>query len=169
MGTTLRFTIEQVKETINKSGDILLSTEYKNYRQKLKIKCHKCDEEYEQSFQMILKGYFCTKTCRSENYTNRNNANNNPRKYTIEEVKRIVDETDYTLCSKEYKNGTSKLDIYCNTCKTVFKMPFYHFNIDVQIVIYKPESYLKIHSKSMLKVEVTLLSANTLIPEVRLR
>ena len=49
----MRFTIEQVKTKIEEYGDTLISTEYKNYRQKLKIKCHKCYDEYEQNYQMI--------------------------------------------------------------------------------------------------------------------
>ena len=52
----MRFTLEQVSNKISELGDTLLSTEYKNYRQKLQITCHKCNQEYTQSFQMILKG-----------------------------------------------------------------------------------------------------------------
>ena len=125
----MRFTFEQVKTKIEEYGDTLISTEYKNYRQKLKIKCHKCYDEYEQNYQMIQKGFWCTETCKTENYINRDNSNNGIKKYTYEQVKEIVNKTNNTLCSKEYINGKTKLDIYCNECKTIFKMSFYHFNV----------------------------------------
>lgn len=124
----MKFTLEQVRDKISEYGDTLISTEYKNYRQKLQIKCHKCEEEYEQSYQMILKGYWCTGTCRSENYMSRDKSNTKYG-YTYDEVRDIVNSTNNTLCSKEYVNGKSKLDIYCNDCKKVFSMSFYHFNI----------------------------------------
>ena len=124
----MRFTLQEVYQKISEYGDTLISTEYKNYRQKLQIKCHKCDEEYEQSYQMILKGYWCTGTCRTENYMNRDNSNNKYR-YTYDEVRDIINMTNNTLCSKEYVNSKTKLDIYCNDCKNIFSMSFYHFNI----------------------------------------
>lgn len=125
----MRFTLEQVKNKIEDYGDTLNSTEYNNYRQKLQIKCHKCNDDYEQSYQMILKDYWCTKTCRSENYLNRDNSNNGVQKYTYDEVENIINKTDNKLCSKEYINGKSKLDIYCNECRQIYKMTFYNFNI----------------------------------------
>lgn len=125
----MRFTFEQVKTKIEEYGDILISTEYKNYRQKLQIKCHNCEDKYEQSYQMIQKGFWCTETCKAENYLNRDNSHNGIKKYTYEQVKEIVNKTNNTLCSKEYINGKTKLDIYCNECKTIYQMTFYNFNV----------------------------------------
>jgi very-short-patch-repair endonuclease len=125
----MRFTFEQVKTKIEEYGDTLISTEYKNYRQKLQIKCHKCDDEYEQSYQMIQKGFWCTETCKAENYLNRDNSHNGIKKYTYEQVKEIVNKTNNTLCCKEYINTKTKLDIYCNECKTIYQMTFYNFNV----------------------------------------
>ncbi len=125
----MRFTIDQVKSKIEEYGDTLISTKYKNYIQKLQIKCQTCNEQYEQSYQMIQKGYWCTETCKSENYLNRDNSNNGIKKYTYEEVKDIINKTNNILCSKEYINGKTKLDIYCNECKTIFQMTFYNFNV----------------------------------------
>ena len=51
----MRFTLEHVKKKIEECGNKLLSNEYKNYRQKLQIICHKCNKEYTQSYQMIQK------------------------------------------------------------------------------------------------------------------
>jgi very-short-patch-repair endonuclease len=125
----MRFTLEHVQNTIQKHGDLLLSTEYKNYHQKLNITCHKCHKEYEQSFQMILKGYWCTEDCRTENYKNRDNSKNGHLKYTLEEVKNIVRNEGDLLISNEYKSGKEKLVIECHTCKQNFDMSFYHYNI----------------------------------------
>lgn len=131
MGTTLRFTIEHVKETIEKIGDKLLSTSYKNYRQKLEIICHTCNKEYKQSFQMILKGYFCTEDCKTNNY--KNAKPNEPVIYNkdfVKDVKNVIEyNNEYTLISKEYIRTMDKLEITCNTCDNNFNMSFYHFNV----------------------------------------
>ncbi len=96
----MRFIFEQVKTKIEEYGDTLISTEYKNYRQKLQLKCHKCGDEYEQSYQMIQKGFWCTETCKAENYLNKDKTNATGKKYKYEEVKDIVNKTNNTLCSK---------------------------------------------------------------------
>lgn len=124
----MRFTLEHVKKKMEECGDKLLSNEYKNYRQKLQIICHKCNKEYTQSYQMIQKGFLCTGICKSENYINRDSSNTKYR-YTYEEVTEIINKTNNKLCSKEYINGKLKLDILCKECKTIFKMSFYNFNI----------------------------------------
>lgn len=127
MGTTLRFTIEKVREVIEKMGDKLITTEYQNYRQKLVLICHKCDSEYEQSFQMIQKGYLCTKTCKSHNYKNTKSKKGYTHQ-TITDIQRTVHQGGDKLLSTEYK-PKGKLDILCGKCDKTFQMTIDNYKI----------------------------------------
>jgi len=92
-------TIEEVRKEFEKREYILLSKEYKNNQQKLKILCpnkHNIEIIY-QSFQ---QGIGCS-VCSGNN------------KKTIEEVKKEFEKRGYILLSKEYKNNHKKLKILC--------------------------------------------------------
>lgn len=52
----VRFTYEDVKTYIEEHGDILLSTDYKNSKTLLDIKCGNCDENYKQNFNSFKQG-----------------------------------------------------------------------------------------------------------------
>jgi hypothetical protein len=53
--TNKKYTFQQVKEFIDKE-DELVSTEYINSQEKLKIKCRKCSEVFEKAFTVYKKG-----------------------------------------------------------------------------------------------------------------
>jgi hypothetical protein len=51
-----KLTFEYIKEFINKE-ELLISTEYMNNKQLLKIKCKKCKEIYNQTYDRYYRGY----------------------------------------------------------------------------------------------------------------
>ena len=53
-----RLSYQEVKETVEKHGDILVSPTYKNNKEFLDIKCSKCDETYQQIFDRIRRGFY---------------------------------------------------------------------------------------------------------------
>lgn len=119
----MRFTFEYVKSTIEQHGDTLLSTSYKNYRQRLEIVCHKCNCTYSQTFQCIQKGFWCTENCKRDHYSNKK-AHSGYKFYKVSDVKACISEQGDTLISKEYKNGKEKLEIQCGQCNQRFYMNF---------------------------------------------
>lgn len=51
-----KLTFEYIKEIINKE-ELLISTEYINSKEKLKIECNKCKEIYNQTYEHYKKGH----------------------------------------------------------------------------------------------------------------
>lgn len=95
-----KYTIERVLAIFEKEGYSVLSTKYVNNKSKLDVMCplgHIC--------KASIKGfhrdaYRCSK-CK------------NCKKYTLEEVRQIFKDREYTLISTEYKNNGSKLSTIC--------------------------------------------------------
>jgi very-short-patch-repair endonuclease len=108
---------------IEQHGDTLISTSYKNYRQRLEIVCHKCNCTYSQTFQCIQKGFWCTENCKRDNYSNKK-VHSGYKFYKVSDVKAYISEQGDTLISKEYKNGEEKLEIQCGQCNQRFHMNF---------------------------------------------
>lgn len=123
----MRFTLEHVRNVIEDGGDKLLSTEYKNYRQKLNITCHKCNKNYEQCFQLILKGYWCTEDCKVEKQKNRAKGKGHS-KYLLEEVASVIEKGGDTLISTSYKSAKDKIEIRCGSCSKNYMIAFSHYN-----------------------------------------
>lgn len=95
-----RLTIEFIKEVIeSEDGYKLLSTEYKN-RVKLKILC-KNNHEFEMRFDGFQYGYRCR-----ECYFDR-------KRLSLEQIKKIIEDSGYKLLSTEYKTNQDSLELKC--------------------------------------------------------
>ena len=95
-----KHTYEFIKSQFEKEGYQLLSTEYVNNRQKLKVKCDK-GHTYLVAYRDFGYGKRC-KLC----FYERN-------KFSYEFVKSQFEKEGYTLLSKEYKDSKSKLKYLC--------------------------------------------------------
>ncbi len=58
-----RYSYKHVKSIIEENGDKLLSQEYINSRQKLCVKCGRCNHVYEIMFMHYIRGVRCGKSC----------------------------------------------------------------------------------------------------------
>lgn len=110
--------IEYIKKYVESTGCELLSTEYKNAKEKLKIKC-KCGEIFYRSwnnFSTPTKSKCCNKCSRGK-----------PKKWTIETVKEYINKNSYCeLLSDKYINYSSKMLFKCKCGKT-FETSFQEF------------------------------------------
>lgn len=99
----VRYDYDKVKEYIESKGCTLLTKEYINNKQKLKIRC-KCGDVFERSFQDFKnkKRYYC-QTC----------SNN---KMSIDKVRSEIESYGNKLLSTEYKNVYTSLLVKCGTC-----------------------------------------------------
>jgi len=91
---------ENTKKEFKKRGYVLLSTEYKSSKQKLKALCSK-KHLIEIRYSNFQQGQRCRK-CADEN-----------KKKTIKEVRREFEKRRYTLQSKKYKSNKQKLEVHC--------------------------------------------------------
>lgn len=99
-----KLSYKYVKYQIEKEGYKLLSTEYKNIHEKLKVECPK-KHQYEVRFYSFQQGSKCP-ICY-------NNIRGDNKKSTYKYVKTQIEKTGYKLLSKEYKNARSFLKIEC--------------------------------------------------------
>lgn len=103
----MALTYEYVKESIRGRGDILLSSDYKNGRELLDIKCGKCEECYKMNFRNFEK----RKT------TGCYHINTKGKRLDYYNVKEIIEsQPGYVLLSTEYKTSKELLDIKCGKC-----------------------------------------------------
>jgi virulence-associated protein VapD len=101
MNYSSKYTLDFVKEYIDKFNYKLLSNEYKNTTTKLSIQCDK-GHIYEQTFSWFMHGNRCPK-CAREN-----------RKLSYEYVKHQIEQCEYILLSTEYHHVREKLHMICN-------------------------------------------------------
>ena len=96
-----KFTIQKVQEIVEKKGYKLISKEYINAHEKIQIKCPK---------HGIFKMKFC-----SFNNNNQNcpKCSHKSTKYTLQEVKKIINSKNCRLISKEYLRNSQKLELEC--------------------------------------------------------
>lgn len=94
----LKYTLETASEKFKERGCVLLATEYKNNKTKMKCLCPN-KHEWETSLDNLLHGYGCPK-CAGQ-------------VITYEEVKESFEKEGLTLLSKEYKNAKTKLEYVC--------------------------------------------------------
>lgn len=113
-----KHTYEYVNNFIQSKGCELISTEYTNSKQKLKIKC-KCGTIFERNFGDLKNKqmYYCT-------YCSGNKLN-------YDHVKNFIESKGCKLLSKEYINNSIKLDIQCK-CGNVYKVSFNTFKKEKQ-------------------------------------
>lgn len=102
-----RFTYEEVRSVFEDNGCVLLSTEYKRSKDKLRYIC-KCGNESEITFDKFRAGQRCWE-CRNEAI--RKSAEK--RKHSIEEVREIFAKNGCELLSTEYRNNKQKLLYRC--------------------------------------------------------
>lgn len=94
-----KHTYEYVKQFIENSGYKVISKDYINNRSKLNLTCinnHDCKISF-GSFQYGVRCSICSRN----------------KKFTIEEVRNFLEEYNYSLLSKEYKNSSKKLKVSC--------------------------------------------------------
>jgi hypothetical protein len=97
----IKYTHDHIKNNIEKEGYKLLSTDYKNNKQKLDVICNK-GHEFSIRYYDWITGHRCRK-CYEERIS-----------YSLDEVKKIIKEGDYELISSNYKNVNEHIDIKCD-------------------------------------------------------
>ncbi len=98
-GITHAYTHQEVSDFYQKKNFKLISTFYKNGKQKLDIECDK-NHQYTSTFAVSLKGFGCP-AC-SEN-----------KKHTIYDIQQHVQKFGYTLVSTFYKNKYTPIELLC--------------------------------------------------------
>lgn len=111
-----RLSYEYVKEYIENFGYILLSKEYKNNKTELEIQCNDCGNIFHMRFNNFKDGkHRCE--CKSK-----------PLVLTYEYVKNYIESCGYKLLSKEYKNNSTYLLVWCgNSNHKPYKVKFNNF------------------------------------------
>jgi hypothetical protein len=115
----MKLNYEDVKSFINSTGEILISTEYNNCKEKLNIKCNKCGNIYSIRFCNFKQGNRCNKCSIKER-----NDNN---KLLYEDVRNYINSTGEELISKEYKGCKTSLQVKCKKCNKIYKVRFNDF------------------------------------------
>lgn len=107
---TKRYTYEEVKDFIMKTGSELISTSYKNNKELMKIKCS-CGNIFDRNFANFKDGknYKCPRC--------------GYHSFSYEEVSNFIKEKGGELISKEYINNETKLDIRCS-CGDIYRVTF---------------------------------------------
>lgn len=96
---SLKLTYDYVKEQLKDKGFELISTQYINAVDELKIQCN--------NGHIIYKTY---------NYIQQNNGCqycSNKHKYNINEIQKTIEKDGYKLISTEYKNNKKKIKLEC--------------------------------------------------------
>ncbi len=99
-----KYSIQYIKDFIERQGFELLTTNYKNNKSKLTLKCSS-NHVIKLSFNDFQQGRRCKK-CYYKQVGNRN-------RHTIDYVKNYIEKYNYSLSSKEYKNVDTKLTLIC--------------------------------------------------------
>lgn len=112
--------IQEVKETIEKEGCLLISDQYKDrHSYDLSIVCN-CGNQFTTSLSSFTRGNDKCKICSKENAARQ-------RRHTIEYVREVFEKAGCILLSKEYKNSNQKLSYICGKCGEVSKIKFSAF------------------------------------------
>lgn len=104
-------TIEYVRKKISDEGDTLISDVYIDGKSKLKIKCHKCNNIYEMTFNNYQSGYRC-KQCGIKSMGDK-------KRYNQQDIENYIKEAGDLLVSK-YQNTYSSIKILCGDCQSEF-------------------------------------------------
>ena len=113
-GIYMAFDYKYVKEYIEGFGYKLISKEYKTCHDKLEIECQ-LGHLYKATFTNF------------KNHNKRCPVCNGGVRFTLNEVKSILEKHGYTLLEEEYKNAKTKMDVMCDNGHK-FKISFDNFN-----------------------------------------
>ena len=117
-----KYDIDYVKKFVNEKSNgecKVLSKKYVNYSSPLLLQC-KCGNTFEKTFERIKTGRLCCKQCLQK-------ESREHLSYSLEEVKKIIEEKGCKYISGDYINNKSKLIIQCR-CGNLFEKDFNHFN-----------------------------------------
>ena len=108
---------EEVKKYMEGENYILLSKEYKNNSEKLHMICDKGHECWISwgNFQQGRRCNICAKESRYEK-----------KRYSLEEVKVLIEKYGFEILSDEYINNKTKLKIKCKNCGAIYKRDLTH-------------------------------------------
>lgn len=109
----MKWTYEKVKEYVESRGYELLSRSYKS-KKKISLKCPQ-GHIWEVDFHSFKKGVNCP--CCSEKGI----------RLTYDYVKKYIEERNFILISKEYKNARDKIEVECCKCGYKFSPTFDNF------------------------------------------
>ena len=115
-----RYNIDEVRKIIDEQGNgeyKLLSTEYKNTKEKLTLLHTICNHKYQVTFHMFRRGNRCPFCCVNH-------------KYSIAEIKKIIDEKgngEYKLLSTKYSNANDKITLLHTVCNHIYQVRFSSF------------------------------------------
>ena len=98
-----RKSYDDVKIIVESHGFVLLETEYKNNATKMRMYCTKHKQEFMRSLSYVMMGRGCPE-CTKEHITT----------YTIDMVRKEVEEHGYKLLETEYKGSTTKMKMSCD-------------------------------------------------------
>lgn len=108
-----RHSFEEVKDFVEKQGQVLLSEDYVNNHNKLLFKCPE-GHIYKMDFSHFQMNHRCP-VCAI-----------NKKKHSIEEIRSFVENQGQLLLSKEYMNAHNKLQFQCPEGH-IYKMIFNNF------------------------------------------
>lgn len=115
-GNNTKYSYEQVKNIFSEQNCELLSSEYKNAKEKLDYRCS-CGKVSTARLTHFLKGHRC-RSCGSRKTTDFN-------KLSHDDVKKMFEDNGCTLISKKYKNNHTLMDYKCD-CGSVSKITLSH-------------------------------------------
>lgn len=117
---------KKVKDKIESYGGELLSKEYKNRFTPLLVKCRKCGEVYETTWELFGKSK--TKTCKkcAEKIRQERNKNNpNGHYYSLSEIKSLCESTNESILLSTKYDSCENLKLKCK-CGEIYEQNFYH-------------------------------------------
>jgi hypothetical protein len=144
-----RISYEEVRVFFEKSGCILLSTEYKNNKQKLEFQC-KCGNKDFKIYKEFKKHPFCSEC--------------NQFKISIDDVRNYIESYNCKLLSNEYKNNRQILKLQCH-CGDYFEKSYDNFRNHPQCKKCGYEIQAKKTSYSYEEVFDIFLNGNCLLLE----
>ena len=103
----IKWNIDKIKKYVEENTESkLISNKYENQNKELEFIC-KCGNSFKRTWKLFLRGSHSCKKCSWEKI-------NKNRKYTIEYVRRFVNENSTSeLISKKYAHCKEKLEFKC--------------------------------------------------------
>lgn len=114
-----KWNIDSVRDYVEHTGGILLSSEYTNASAKLKFRCPTCDKTFERRFADFKQS--ASPTCPS--CSGKQGWSQNPKKVTIDAVRAFVSNTNVRLISTNIDSITQPLTFEC-ACSKQYIQPF---------------------------------------------
>lgn len=125
----LKRTIDEVREKLKENGYELLSTEYHDNKEKLKMKHLECGYEFEMRYNSFASsGQRCPRCANKLRGKHPRHALLKNRANADEKNKEILERCgDEFEIIKGYTTYREALEIKCKKCNTIFKPHFYNF------------------------------------------